>query len=83
MTEMLTAWVRTVVPAAWAAVVAWAVSLGLPPEFSDELNGLAGTLLVPLSLTVVYAAIRWIEPKLPDWLSRLLTGSAKLPSYKE
>lgn len=83
MTDLLTGWVRTIVPTVWAAVVAWAVSLGLPEEFADELNGLAGTLLVPLVLAAVYALIRWVEPRLPDWLSRFLTGSAKTPTYTE
>lgn len=81
MSDFLTSWVRSIVPTAWAAVVAWLVSLGLPESFADELNGLAGTLLVPLVLTAVYAGVRWVEPHLPDWLSRLLTGSARTPTY--
>lgn len=81
MTDMATSWVRTIVPGLWAAVVAWLVSLGLPESFGDQLEGLTDSLLVPVALAGVYALIRWVEPRLPDWLSRVLTGSARTPSY--
>ena len=28
-----------------------------------------------------YTFSRWLEPKLPDWLSRILMGSASQPTY--
>ncbi|WP_075846552.1 hypothetical protein [Saccharomonospora sp. CUA-673] len=81
MSDRLTSWVRTVVPALWAALVAWFVGLGLPAEFADTLGGLADELIVPAALAGVYALVRWVEPRLPQWLARLLLGSSRPPAY--
>lgn len=81
MRDLVTSWVRTVVPGLWAALVAWLVSLGLPEAYGDVLGGMADELLVPLALAAVYGAIRWLEPRVPAWLARLLVGSEKQPSY--
>lgn len=81
MSDALTSWVRTNVPALWSALIAWLVTLGLPESFGEALGGLADILLVPVVLAVVYAAIRWLEPRLPDGLSMLLTGSPRTPHY--
>lgn len=83
--QVLTSVVRTVVPALWGAVVAWFVGVvpALAP-LAGELNGL-GALAVPVVIAVIigawYAFWRWLEPKLPDWLTRILLGSAKAPVY--
>jgi hypothetical protein len=82
MSDNLTAWVRTVVPALWSALVAWLVALGLPPVFTDAAAGLVDVLVVPVALASVYALLRWLEPKLPDWLTRVLLGSARPPTYR-
>lgn len=81
MSDTLTSWLRTVVPALWSALVAWLVSLGVPQAVTDALGGLGQTVVVPLVLAAVYAALRAVEPHLPDWLTRLLLGSAKVPTY--
>ncbi|GAB3429806.1 hypothetical protein [Actinophytocola sediminis] len=81
MSDRLTAWVRTVVPTAWSALVAWLVSLGLPAAVTDAVAGLADTLIVPVVLAAVYALLRWVEPRLPRWLAVLLLGSSRPPVY--
>jgi len=51
MSDRLTAWLRTVVPALWA------------------------------SLAGVYALLRGLEPHLPNWLTVILLGSSRPPTY--
>lgn len=81
MSDRLIAWVRTVVPGAWAAFVTWLVGLGLPAEAGEWLYGAAEVVIMPAALGIVYAAIRWVEPHLPAWLARLLAGSTNTPTY--
>lgn len=81
MSDLLRSIVRTVVPGAWAALVAWLVGLGLPAAVTDWLSGLGGRVTELVALVVVYAVVRWVEPHLPNGLSRLLTGSARTPTY--
>lgn len=79
---VLTSWLRTVVPALWSVAVAWAVSrIPLVGQFVNELNLLGNLVVVPVVLGAVYAALRWVEPKIPAWLTRVLLGSAKSPTY--
>jgi hypothetical protein len=75
--------VRTVLPGAWAAFVLWLASLGLPQSFTDWLasDTVATHVLELAAFAVVYGFVRFIEPHLPDWLTRLFLGSAKAPTY--
>lgn len=82
MTNKVTSLLRTVVPAWWASVVAWLVGLGLPADAAEWLNGAVDVIILPTVLAVVYAAIRWIEPRIPVWLRRALAGSTRTPSYE-
>jgi len=80
---VLTSWLRTVVPALWAAAVAWAVSrIPAVGQFVNELNMVGNLVVVPVVLGAVYAFLRKVEPYLPDWLTRVFLGSAKLPVYR-
>lgn len=83
MSDWLRSLVRTVVPGAWAAFVLWLVSLGLPQTAADWLGSetVASKVVELAALAAVYGFVRWIEPVLPDWLTRLFLGSAKAPSY--
>lgn len=75
--------IRTAVPALWAMLVTFLVSL--IPGVHDFVT--AGTLInygVPLTALVLagwYALVRKFEPKLPAWLTVLLLGSNKTPTY--
>jgi hypothetical protein len=70
-----------VVPGLWATLVAWLVSFGLPASMTDWLGGLGNQVMVPIVLAIVYALLRRLEPLMPPWLTRLLIGSNRPPSY--
>lgn len=83
--NLLTSILRTLVPALWGAVIAWLIGLipALAP-LQEQLLGLAD-IAVPILTAVIigawYAFWRWFEPRLPDWLTRAVLGSAKTPAY--
>lgn len=80
--EKVTAWVRTVVPGLWAALVTWLVTLGLPTGIADVLAG-GEEFVVAVALAGVYAGLRALEPHVPAWLAKILLGSTKQPVYSE
>lgn len=78
----LTPWLRTVVPFAWSALIAWLVGLGaIPASVSTWADGLGAQIATVLIAAVVYPAIRWLEPRMPDALTRLFIGSIQQPIY--
>lgn len=79
--DRLTSWLRTVVPALWAAAIAWLVGLGLPEAVTSAVDGLGQLVLLPVALAAVYPALRAVEAHLPPWATRLLLGSNQPPSY--
>ena len=74
--------VRTGVPAAWGALLAWLLSLGLPADVAAAADRV-DELLVLVCVTGVYAGARWLERQrwMPRWLSRVLLGSTQQPVY--
>jgi len=82
---MLTAILRTVVPALWGSVIAWLIGvLPILAPFQSDLTGLSDVILPVLTAVIIggwYALWRWLEPKLPNWLTRAVLGSAKTPVY--
>jgi hypothetical protein len=83
MSDRLRSWIRTVMPGAWAALVVLLVKLGLPAGVADWLtsNGVSDAVTNLVGLAVVYGFIRWIEPHIPDSLTRIFLGSAAPPTY--
>lgn len=80
---------RTVVPAVWGSLVAlllgW-VAPHLPGDLGQRLADVLGgeatvTLVVTATITIWYALWRQVEPRIPDWLTRIVLGSAASPSY--
>ena len=82
---MLTAILRTVVPALWGAVIAWLIGvLPILSPLENDLRGLTDVALPVITAVIIgawYALWRWLEPRLPDWLTRAVLGSAKTPFY--
>ncbi len=76
------AWLRTVVPGVWAAVIAGAAALGVPNWLTEPLGGVAETIVVPIVLAVIYPLLRGLEGRLPDTATRILLGSAVPPAYR-
>lgn len=86
MSDFIRSIVRTVVPGAWAMFVLWLANLGwLPQSWIDFLNSSPAVEKVTavVAFAVAYAFVRWIEPHMPDWLTRILLGSAQPPVYVE
>lgn len=81
MSDTVIAWLRTVVPGGWAALITGLVSLGAPTYLTDALGNATNLVVLPIVLGVVYPVLRKIEASLPDWLTRILLGSAQPPSY--
>lgn len=83
---MLTSILRTLVPALWGSAIAWLLTIVpvLAPLREQLLT--YGDLAVPIISALIigawYALWRWLEPRLPDWLTRVLLGSAKAPTYQ-
>lgn len=80
---------RTVVPVAWGTVVAQLLALLTPhlpgdvgQALADWLAGDAAIAFVTAAVIALwYAAARLVEPHIPDWLTRLVLGSAAAPTY--
>lgn len=84
MSDKFADWLRTVVPALWSALVAWAVVHQLlPASLAGWAGGLGAAVAVPVVLGAVYAGLRWFEARswVPDWLTRILLGSARVPTF--
>ncbi len=78
----LTAWLRTVLPGAWSALIAWALtSAAVPDSWLVLANGLGTAVVFPIVLAAVYPAMRWLEPRMPRWLVLALLGSTSQPFY--
>lgn len=83
---MFTSILRTIVPALWGSFIGWAIGLlpALEPhreallEYGTPLSAIIAAVLI----AAWYAFWRWLEPRLPDWLTRAVLGSAKTPVYE-
>ena len=83
MSDRIRSIVRTFVPGLWSVLVLWLASLGVPQSWTDWLGSdqVVTQVVQIVAAGLVYAFVRWVEPRLPDWLTRLLLGSAKPPTY--
>lgn len=82
MSDQLTAWLRTIVPAAWSALVAYLITLGAPDWLVNALGDAGPILAVPMILGAVYAALRALETRMPAWLTCIVLGSNTPPVYR-
>ncbi|GGM65290.1 hypothetical protein GCM10012275_39800 [Longimycelium tulufanense] len=81
MPDRLIAWLRTVIPTLWTTLLIYLASLGAPDWLLTPLGRAGELVVVPIIMGAVYPLMRAIEPRLPDWLTRILLGSATPPSY--
>ena len=82
---LLTSILRTVVSSVWVLFIGWLI-VAVPAFQPLEAQLLAvPELVLPVIVSVAaaawYALWRWLEPKLPDWLTAALLGSSKAPVY--
>lgn len=87
--ERVPGYLRTYVPVLWGAVVA-VVLRGLLPHLPGDVGTALGdwlsseatlALVTTAAIAAWYALWRWAEPHVPDWLTRLVLGSAQTPVY--
>jgi hypothetical protein len=80
---------RTAIPALWGAaaaqLLAW-IAPSLPGDAGDSLTTLLESevalgFITAVAIAVWYALWRVVEPHIPDWLTRLVLGSAAAPTY--
>ncbi|GAA0616593.1 hypothetical protein GCM10010174_38220 [Kutzneria viridogrisea] len=87
MSDLITAWLRTVVPGLWASLLGVLVAHGLlPASLVDQATALGGTLTVAaigLALAVWKYVWSTVEHHLPPWLTAILLGSNKTPTYSK
>ncbi|MDI2019611.1 hypothetical protein [Paenarthrobacter nicotinovorans] len=83
---MFTSILRTIVPALWGSFIGWLLALvPILEPLRGELLSYADVLLPIISAVLIgawYAFWRWLEPRLPDWLTRIVLGSSKAPEYQ-
>ena len=87
LNDKAVSYLRTFVPIVWGYVVTFV--LGHIPAAKSLLDGLGIDLTSPLVVGGVvsvvtaawYALMRWLEPKLPAWLTRIVLGSNSTPTY--
>lgn len=86
ISDKVVSYLRTVVPVLWGSVVSFIlqfVGSDLNEPISNALNsepvGIAVTAIV---IGVWYWLWRRVEPHIPDWLTRIVLGSAKAPTYE-
>lgn len=74
--------IRTYVPTLWGAALTWAATQ--VPALEPALNSPAalgvGAFLVALLTSVWYTVMRWVEPRLPAWLTIIVLGSNARPA---
>jgi uncharacterized membrane protein YfcA len=81
LSDFVTGQLRTYVPAAWGAVIAWLVGWQLlPVELAEAAQNFA-VVLTAVATGIWYALWRAIEVHLPPWLTRLVLGSNNVPRY--
>lgn len=84
MNDYFRSLIRTAVPAVWGAALVWATGyMPLPADVVAVLDRADDVVLVPAAMAGLYAGFRWLESRrwMPQWLTRVLLGSATAPAY--
>jgi len=86
LSDRAVSYLRTVVPIVWGSLLSAVLpSLPwLPEEVVAWLSGDAASLAVTgLAIAAWYVVWRYVEPRVPDWLTRIVLGSAQAPIYPD
>lgn len=84
VSDFVVSLLRTVVPVLWGALITYLVSL-VPAVASVLDPGTVagwGPAVAGFLTAVWYAVMRKIEPYLPAWLTVIVLGSNKQPTYR-
>lgn len=75
-------WIRTGVPVLWGLLLTFLASRA--PAIYELLNNPYTAATVAGAVTLAwYAVARWVEPRLPAWLTRIIIGASTAPRYVE
>lgn len=75
-------WIRTGVPLLWGYLLTWVATLSTAMHDLLDNPGVYAAVVGAVTLAW-YALARWVEPKLPPWLTRLVIGANTAPQYVE
>jgi hypothetical protein len=84
LSDRAVSYLRTVVPVLWGSLIGLLVQSAawLPAPVIAWLSGEAAVGVVTAgAIAAWYAVWRWAEPRIPDWLTRVVLGSAQAPAY--
>ena len=81
LSDRVVSLLRTVVPVIWGSAIAWLLTvISLPAPVSGFLTSQTDVVVV-VAIAGWYAGFRWLEPRLPAWLTRVVLGSNQTPTY--
>ena len=78
--DKVAAWLRTVVPVGWGALVAFLLSR-FPAIHDLMVNPAVVMVVTGIVVTAWYSLWRWLEPRLPAWATVLVMGYDRPPVY--
>jgi len=84
LSDRAVSYLRTTVPVLWGSLIALLLRTlpDLPAEVATALESEAVVgAIVALAIVVWYWVWRRLEPHVPDWLTRIVLGSAAAPTY--
>lgn len=85
LSDRAVSYLRTIVPTVWGALVVTVLPYlpgAVGATFADVLSSeLVLTLVVTVAIAAWYWLWRRLERHVPDWLVRLVLGSARTPGY--
>lgn len=73
-------WIRTTVPVVWGFLLTF-LATRLPDVYALMDNPAILAAVTGAAVLAWYSLMRWLEPRLPAWLTRLVLGSNRQPSY--
>lgn len=80
MSDNMAAWLRTVVPTGWGALVTFLLSR-LPAVHEILVNPAVTMFVTGLVVAAWYSLWKWLEPRLPHWVRAFVLGYDRRPVY--
>lgn len=80
MSDNMAAWLRTVVPTGWGALIAFLLSR-LPAVHEILVNPAVTMFVTGFVVAAWYSAWKWLEPRIPHWLRTFVLGYDRRPIY--
>jgi len=84
LSDRAVSYLRTIIPVLWGSLIALLVQSAawLPQPVAEWLSGEAAVgVVTAAAIALWYVVWRWAEPRIPAWLTRVVLGSAQVPTY--